>query len=71
MESMNGKLRDECLNMHVLVSLRESGELLSHWRNYYNQERPHSILGYLTPSEWIASKLAREEKKHCEQLKKH
>ena len=56
MESMNGKLRDECLNMDVLGSLSQAREILSKWRSYYNQERPHSSLGYFTAMEWIASK---------------
>lgn len=53
MESLNGKLREECLNMQVLGSLSEAREVLRAWRSYYNQERPHSSLCYLTPAEWI------------------
>ena len=53
-ESLNGKLRDECLNLHVLLSLSSTRSLLDKWRRYYNEERPHSSLRYLTPSEWIA-----------------
>ncbi len=45
MESMNGKLRDECLNMHVFGSLTEARQIVSAWRSYYNQERPHSSQG--------------------------
>lgn len=55
MESMNGKLRDECLNMYVLGSLTEARSILNHWRHYYNHERPHSSLRYQTPKEFIAS----------------
>ena len=55
MESMNGKLRDECLNMNVLGSLTEARSILNQWRHYYNHERPHSSLGYQTPKEFIDS----------------
>ena len=51
-ESLNGRLRDECLNMHVLGNLSEAREILEAWRNYYNCQRPHSSLSYHTPSQW-------------------
>ena len=51
MESMNEKLGDECLNMDVLGSLSEARQILSKWRSYYNQESPHSSLGYLSGME--------------------
>ena len=60
-ESLNGRLRDECLNMHVLGNLSEAREILAAWRNYYNCQRPHSSLSYHTPSQWArASKEKRE-----------
>ncbi|XWN34689.1 MAG: IS3 family transposase [Roseivirga sp.] len=55
MESMKGKLRDECLNMHVFTSLGNIRSELSQWRRYYNEERPHSSLGYASPLEWLTS----------------
>ena len=60
-ESLNGKLRDECLNLHVLLSLSSARSLLDKWRHYYNEERPHSSLRYLTPSEWIAQAKGEEK----------
>jgi transposase InsO family protein len=51
-ESFNDKLRDECLNMEVFASLTEAKVILERWRRYYNHERPHSSLGYLTPREY-------------------
>ncbi|MEL7065488.1 MAG: integrase core domain-containing protein, partial [Bacteroidota bacterium] len=48
--------RDECLNMHVFTSLGNIRSELSEWRRYYNEERPHSSLGYGSPLEWLTSK---------------
>lgn len=53
-ESFNGKFRDECLNMHWFASLQEAREVIEAWRVDYNQVRPHSALGYLTPEEFVA-----------------
>lgn len=51
-ESFNGKLRDEFLNETVFSSLAEARILLEQWRRDYNDNRPHSRLGWLTPSEF-------------------
>jgi len=51
-ESFNGKLRDECLSREWFSSVREAQVVIESWRNFYNTERPHSSLGYLTPSEF-------------------
>ena len=52
-ESLNGKLRDECLNLHWFHSLRHARERIAAWRNHYNTERPHSALGYRSPKEFL------------------
>ncbi len=51
-ESFNGKLRDECLSRRWFSSLWEARVVIESWRNFYNKERPHSSLGYLTPVEF-------------------
>ena len=51
-ESFNGKLRDECLSREWFASLREARVVIETWRQFYNTERPHSALGYLTPFEF-------------------
>jgi putative transposase len=57
-ESFNGKLRDELLNVEVFNSLREAQVLIENWRRHYNTIRPHSALGYRSPApEIIASDL--------------
>ncbi|NJM55352.1 MAG: IS3 family transposase [Verrucomicrobiae bacterium] len=48
-ERFNGTVRDECLNMHQFHSVAEACVRLGAFRTHYNQERPHSRLGYLTP----------------------
>ena len=58
-ESFNGKFRDECLNQNWFVNLRDARERIEAWRKEYNQVRPHSALGYLTPEEF-ARKAAEE-----------
>jgi putative transposase len=51
-ESFNGKFRDECLNEHWFKNLYEAREIMEQWRQEYNVARPHSALGYMTPSEY-------------------
>ena len=51
-ESFNSKLRDECLNMEAFSSLAEAKVVIEAWRHRFNAERPHSSLGYLTPTEF-------------------
>lgn len=51
MESFNGRFRDECLNSYWFTSLRDARRTIEAWRIDYNQERPHSSLGYRTPEE--------------------
>lgn len=58
-ESFNGRVRDEFLNQHVFLSLKEAKELAATWRKDYNEQRPHSALNGLSPIEF---KKAIEEK---------
>ena len=51
-ESFNGRLRDECLNGNWCETLQEAREVIENWRKDYNDCRPHSALGYKTPSEF-------------------
>ncbi len=54
-ESFHGKFRDECLNMETFTSLAEAQVVIESWRQDYNEARPHSSLGYLTPREFRAA----------------
>lgn len=50
-ESFIGKFRDECLNEEVFWSEKHAQVVVERWRRHYNEERPHSALGYRTPAE--------------------
>ena len=54
-ESFNGKMRDECLNEHWFISLREARETIEAWRRDYNEVRPHTSLGNRTPQEFAGA----------------
>jgi putative transposase len=54
-ESFNGKLRDECLNAELFLDLVDTRRKLDAWRRDYNEQRPHSSIGNLTPVEFAAS----------------
>jgi putative transposase len=49
-ESFNGKLRDELLNVEIFNALQEAQVLIENWRRHYNTVRPHSALGYRPPT---------------------
>ncbi len=49
-ESFNGKLRDEFLNVDIFDTLLEAKVLIERWRQHYNHIRPHSSLGYRPPA---------------------
>jgi transposase InsO family protein len=51
-ESFNSKLRDEYLHQTVLLSESDARIKARAWREDFNNQRPHSSLGYLTPSEF-------------------
>ncbi len=53
-ESFNGKFRDECLNEHWFTTLAHARAVLAAWHQDYNEQRPHSALNYLAPSEFAA-----------------
>ena len=53
-ESFHSRLRDEFLAIEVFESLAAARRLTAAWRDDYNQLRPHSSLGYMTPAEFAA-----------------
>ena len=56
-ERFHSRFRDECLNREWLLNLREARVVIEDWRQHYNTERPHSRLGYLSPEEFIQTKI--------------
>jgi hypothetical protein len=61
-ESFNGRLRDECLNVNQFTSIEHARAALQNWRDDYNHRRPHGSLGNLTPSEY-AIKVQKTDRK--------
>ena len=59
-ESFHGRLREECLNVSWFQNLFDARRKITAWRKEYNEERPHSSLGYRTPQEFAAAMKAAE-----------
>lgn len=53
-ESFNARVRQECLSQHYFMSLEEARQVLTTWREDYNNYRPHSALRGRTPAEFRA-----------------
>ena len=51
-ESFNGTLRSECLDVHWFATLTEAKQVIEGWRQEYNESRPHRSLGEKTPNEF-------------------
>jgi putative transposase len=63
-ESFNGSFRDECLNVNWFLSMEDAREKIEKWREDYNEFRPHSSLGDLTPRQFVDKyKISLEAKK--------
>lgn len=56
-ESFNGRLREECLNANWFLSLADARRKIAAWRKDYNEQRPHSSLGYLSPFQFARAAL--------------
>ena len=57
-ESFHGRLREECLRVSWFQNLFDARRKIAAWRIEYNEERPHSSLGYQTPKEFAAAQAA-------------
>ena len=53
-ESFNGRMRDELLTETLFISLAHARVEIAAWVEDYNRERPHSSLGYTTPTAFAA-----------------
>ena len=51
-ESFNGTFRDECLSMEWFRNRIDAKIVIEQFRRQYNEVRPHSSLGQLTPAEF-------------------
>jgi putative transposase len=54
-ESFGGRLRDELLSVEAFTTLLEAQVLVEDWRIEYHTLRPHSALGYLTPTDYATT----------------
>lgn len=57
-ESFNRKFRDEHLSLQWFRNRVEAKVEIERWRRHYNDVRPHSSLGYRTPTEFKATQLS-------------
>jgi integrase-like protein len=57
-ESFHGRLREECLAVSWFQNLFDARREIAAWQIEYNEERPHSSLGYRTPKEFAAAHAA-------------
>ena len=57
-EAFHGRLRDERLDREIVGSVEECEVLLEDFRRQYNEERPHSALGYLPPAVYAERAMA-------------
>jgi len=62
-ESFNARMRDELLNGEIFGSMYEAEVLIRRWVKYYNEERPHSSLGYKPPAPQSVIPMSIEVKK--------
>jgi putative transposase len=61
-EAFNGRMRDELLNETIFYDLDHARSVIARWVASYNQRRPHSALGYLTPAAYAASFTATDDR---------
>jgi Integrase core domain len=70
-ESFNGRMRDEPLNESLFLGLDHARTKITNWVDDYNQRRPHSALGYLTPAAYAANLSAtRDRLRNPDQLRR-
>lgn len=53
-EAFNSRLRQECLNASWFLSMADARRRINDWKEDFNENRPHSALGNLTPTEYAA-----------------
>jgi putative transposase len=54
-ESFASRIRDEVLAVEAFASLLEAKTVIEEWRNTYNHTRPHSSLGWKTPTAYATA----------------
>lgn len=69
-ESFNGRLRDECLNLHWFINLKDARQILLSWKNDYNLVRPHSSLKNQSPSQFAQAKSTNKKTNNTVKIQK-
>lgn len=64
-ERVNGRLRDECLNVEVCFTLEDVRKKLARWQENYNHTRPHSSLQDQAPATFVVNWLATVQNAHA------
>jgi len=54
-EAFNARFRDECLNETLFRDIGHARRVITDWVHDYNNHRPHSAIGYLTPATYAAT----------------
>ena len=63
-EAFNGRMRDELLNETIFYDLDHARAVIARWVANYNQRRPHSAIGYLTPAAYAGTFTATDDRLH-------
>jgi putative transposase len=69
-ESFNGRVRDECLNLHWFLNLKDARQILLSWKNDYNLVRPHSSLKNQAPSQFAQLHPINKKRNNTTKMKK-
>ena len=64
-ESFNVRMRDEHLNQNLFFGLRDAQCSTERWRQFYNNERPHSSIGRIPPSIFALTMSGASEHRAC------
>lgn len=54
-ESLQRRMRDECLNGNLVFSINHARAIVAGWVETFNTGRPHSAIGYMTPKACAAT----------------
>ncbi len=66
-ESFNGRFREECLNAHWFLSLEDARRKIEVCRECYDEACRHSVLQWMTPSEFAGQCAVRADSAHPEE----
>lgn len=62
-QAFNGRMREELLTETIFYDLDHARSVIARWVGGYNQHRPHSALGYMTPTAYAATFTAIDDRR--------